>query len=182
MPPPNSPPDSPPNLPPILPPGQFHNGPRHAFSANYPYGNGYMGYSGWGAAWGTGHHHRRTRTDMGSRLTRGALARALTATLEAGTASAIFPTTGVIFNSSGRPPAKFFLWSFRGWARRRSAAALWRRIRHPCGRGDSPAAAGAAPAPARRHASSHVYLDGNAFSGSRRSSSERRSPAALHRT
>ena len=46
------PPNSPPNLPPNFPPGQFHNGPRHAFSVNYPYGNGYMGYSGWGAAAG----------------------------------------------------------------------------------------------------------------------------------
>ena len=40
-------------LPPSnLPPRQFHNGPRHALSANYPYGNEYMGYSGWGAAEG----------------------------------------------------------------------------------------------------------------------------------
>ena len=38
--------------PPNLPPGHFPIGPRHAFSANYPYGNGYMGYSGWGAAAG----------------------------------------------------------------------------------------------------------------------------------
>ena len=36
--------------PPNLPPGHFLNGPRHAFLANYPYCNGYMGYSGWGAA------------------------------------------------------------------------------------------------------------------------------------
>ena len=60
---------------------------------------------GGGQQRGTGHHHWRTRTDIGSRVTRGALARALTATLEAGTASAILPTTGVIFDSSGRSPA-----------------------------------------------------------------------------
>ena len=40
---------------------------------------------------GTGQHHRRTRLDMDSRLTRGALARAHTATLQAGTAAAILP-------------------------------------------------------------------------------------------
>ena len=95
----------PPNLPPDLPRGQFHNGPRHDFSAGYPYGNVNRGYSGGGQQRGTGHHHGRTRTDMGSRDTRGALARALTATLEAGTVSAILPTTGIIFDSSGRPPA-----------------------------------------------------------------------------
>ena len=60
---------------------------------------------GGGQQRGTGHHHGRTRTDMGSRDTRGALARALTAMLEAGTVSAILPTTGIIFDSSGRPPA-----------------------------------------------------------------------------
>ena len=40
----------PPNFPPDLPRGQFANGPRHDFSANYPYGTGNMGYSGWEAA------------------------------------------------------------------------------------------------------------------------------------
>ena len=95
----------PPDLPPDLPRGQFHDGPRHDFSAGYPYGNVNRGYSGGGQQRGTGHHHGRTRTDMGSRDTRGALARALTATLEAGTVSAILPTTGVIFDNSGRPPA-----------------------------------------------------------------------------
>ena len=44
---------------------------------------------------------------MDSRLTRGALARAQTATLQAGTASAILPTTGIIFNSIGRPPENY---------------------------------------------------------------------------
>ena len=52
MPPPHSPPNLPPNSPPNFPPGQFANGPRHAFAANYPYDYGYMGYSGWGAAAG----------------------------------------------------------------------------------------------------------------------------------
>ena len=46
--------------------------------------------------------------DMDSRITRGALVRAQTATLQAGTASAILPTTGIIFNSSGRPPEKYY--------------------------------------------------------------------------
>ena len=54
---------------------------------------------------GTGRRHGRTRTDMGSGVAKGALARALTATMEGGTASAILPTTGVLLNSSGRPPA-----------------------------------------------------------------------------
>ena len=76
----------PPYLPPNLPPGQFSNVQRHAFAANYPYyDNGYRGYSGWGQQRSTGQHHRRTRLVMDSRLPRGALARALTATLEGGT-------------------------------------------------------------------------------------------------
>ena len=45
--------NSPPNFPPDVPRGRFPNGPRHALSANYPYGPGNMEYSGWGAA--TGH-------------------------------------------------------------------------------------------------------------------------------
>ena len=40
----------PPDLPPDLPRGQFHNGPRHYFSASYPYGNINRGYSRWEAA------------------------------------------------------------------------------------------------------------------------------------
>ena len=133
---------------------------------------------------GNGHHHQRrtrTSTNTGLPLTRRALARPLMATLEGGTASAILPKTGVLFNSSGRPPGKFKLWSFRDWVRSLPAAAIRRRIRYPCGFGDSPAAA-AAPTPARRHASCHVYLGNSLFSGSLRSSSERRSPSALHRT
>ena len=46
-------PNFPHNLPPNLPPGQIPNGTRHDFSANYPYHNGNMGYSGWAGA--TGH-------------------------------------------------------------------------------------------------------------------------------
>ena len=48
--PPNSPHNLPPDLPPDLPRGQFHNGPRHYFSASYPYGNINRGYSRWEAA------------------------------------------------------------------------------------------------------------------------------------
>ena len=88
---------------------------------------------------------------------------------------------GFFSTAAGDHRGKFKLWSFRDWVRSLPAAAIRRRIRYPCGFGDSPAAA-AAPTPARRHASCHVYLGNSLFSGYRRSSSERRSPAALHRT
>ena len=58
---------------------------------------------------GTGQHHGRTSTDMGSRVTREALERAHTATLQAGTVSAILTTTGIIVDSSGRPPEKIIM-------------------------------------------------------------------------
>ena len=52
VPPPNFSSNSPPIFSPNLPPGKFLNAPRHAFAADYPYENEYMGYSGWGAAAG----------------------------------------------------------------------------------------------------------------------------------
>ena len=59
-----------------------------------------------------GHHHQRrthTSTNTGSPLTRGALVRAHMARLQAGTDSAILPTTGITFNRSGRPPENIIM-------------------------------------------------------------------------
>ena len=74
----------PPDLPPDLPRGQFANGPRHDFPRTIPTAPETWDTRGGGQQRGTGQPDRRTRTDMGSRVTKGALARALTARLEAG--------------------------------------------------------------------------------------------------
>ena len=64
-------------LPPSnLPPREFHDGPKHAFSQIIPTATDTWDTQSGGQQRGTGHHHRRTRLDMDSRLTRGALARA----------------------------------------------------------------------------------------------------------